>query len=137
MLPGYRHIRLRNMQNQPLELASLFVHTRRQVEHVASDSNQHSPSSSSIMVGVGTGISVSQRQSQQLNSSTADLSGGVLSGPLGSVPKGKHKQFKLTVYGLTGGGGIAGDCEDENDTGVQVKVTQETTVQQVIEQVTI
>lgn len=113
------------MQNQPLELASLFIYTRRQIEHVA-DSNQHSPSTSSLHGGP------SSRQSQQLTTSSgfgaAMSSQADLSGPTGAIPKGKHKQFKLTVYGLNGD-------DDENDNGVQVKVTQETTVQQVIEQV--
>lgn len=70
ILSGYRHIRLRNMQNQALELASLFIYTRRQLEHVA-DSNQHSPSTTSLH-----GAGGQSRQSQQLGgglmSSTAD-----------------------------------------------------------------
>jgi len=49
----------------------------------------------------------------------------------GGVARGqaKHKQFKLTVYGG------ASDEEGKESGGVQVKVTQDTTVLQVIEQV--
>ena len=60
----------------------------------------------------------------------ASSSGNVvgLGGDFGKA-QAKHKQFKLAVYGLNG--------EDEygEGAGIQVKVTQDTTVQQVIEQV--
>lgn len=49
-------------------------------------------------------------------------------GDLGKF-QAKHKQFKLTVYGVNS------DDESKDGPGVQVKVTQDTTVQQVIEQV--
>lgn len=117
MLPGYRHLRLRNMQNHPLELASLFIHMRHQIEHVADQmllSNQKTQQQQQPSLQSG------------LFSSTSDLNANSV---IGAGPKGgKHKHFKLTVYGLSGD-------DEENDNGVQVKVTQETTVQQVIEQV--
>lgn len=41
----------------------------------------------------------------------------------------KHKYFKVIIYGLSGGE------NDENDSGTVIKVTQDTTVIQAIEQV--
>jgi hypothetical protein len=109
MRQGYHHVRLRNMQNESLELASLFVCTRQQVEHVEQQSLL--------------------KQSNQVNSGLYSSTNDIISANnQSSMSKAKHKQFKLTVFGLNG------DDED-NDSGVQVKVTQETTVQQVIEQV--
>ena len=74
---------------------------------------------------------------QNIPSSIVNISGlhsssttSIINNESGALAKAKHKQFKLTVYGLNGGD------EEERDAGVQVKVTQETTVQQVIEQVT-
>lgn len=102
---GYRHLRLRNTQNQTLELSSLFLYTRQQVEHVEQRLQCNNLTSSAIFT------------------SSNDIS----SKDLSSSAKAKHKQFKLVIYGLNGD-------DEENDTGVQVKVTQETTIQQVIEQ---
>jgi hypothetical protein len=105
---GYRHIRLRNSQNQTLELASLFIHTRQQYEHV-----MHTPAS--------------LRHMNSNNQSSSDLA-TTSSNPSSKV-QAKHKQFKVTIYN----GSM--NHEEENDNGIQVKVTQDTTVQQVIEQV--
>ena len=44
-------------------------------------------------------------------------------------PLMKHKQFKVTIYG------ISSSDEDEIDAGIMVKVTQDTTVLQAIEEV--
>ena len=32
LLPGYRHVRLRNASNQPLELATLFIYSKHEEE---------------------------------------------------------------------------------------------------------
>ena len=42
----------------------------------------------------------------------------------------KHKQFKVTIYGIS-----SSDEDCDTDFGVTVKVTQDTTVLQVIEEV--
>ena len=103
---------MRNQQNQPLELSSIFLHSKQQLEYVV-----NTPTSllniSGVNLGPSNGLS-SLLNNSELNKSQA-----------------KHKQFKLTVYG-------AGNNDDElkDQVGVQVKVTQETTVLQVIEQVT-
>ncbi|CAF0890793.1 unnamed protein product [Brachionus calyciflorus] len=104
---GYRHLKLRNSQNQPLELSSLFLYSRKVIEHVDKQSK----------------LSTHLNSSGAIFSSTNDITS---SNTFLSSSKTKHKQFKLTIYGLNG--------SDEEDSGVQVKVTQETTVQQVIEQ---
>lgn len=102
---GYRHLRMRTAQNQPLELSSLFVHTRQSVEHASTAANAQlgSPNNNSIGIGLSA--------FNELKAPT------------------KHKQFKLNIYG------IIGDGDEEKDNGVQIKVTQETTVQQAIEMV--
>lgn len=104
---GYRHLRLRNTQNQPLELSSLFLFSKQQVEFIPSSNSNNG------------------------SNSLTNLTSSNTIGPLASnseSSKAKHKQFKVTVYGLN-------SDEEEKDTGVLVKVTQDTTVQQVIEQV--
>lgn len=65
------------------------------------------------------------------SASSIGLTSNVVNGGIGDLGKlqAKHKQFKLTVYGLNS------DDEFKDGPGVQVKVTQDTTVQQVIEQV--
>ncbi len=119
---GFRHLRLRNNQNQNLELSTLFLYSRQQVEHV--QQTQSNLSSSGIY------------------SSSTDIPSNF--GPLftgASSSKAKHKQFKLTIYGLNGDDDDINDASYSNisasalGSGVQVKVTQETTVYQVIEQV--
>ncbi len=107
---GYRHVRLRNSQNQTLELASLFIQTHQQYEHV-----MHTPSS--------------LRHMNSGNQSSNDLAAA--SSNQYSKVQTKHKQFKVTIYS----GNSINHEEEENDSGIQVKVTQDTTVQQVIEQV--
>jgi Ca2+-dependent lipid-binding protein len=136
LLRGYRHLRLRNNQNQLLELSTLFMHTRQQVEHVQQVAAAQSNLSSSGVYSSSTDITST--------GGFGPLFGGAAGGA--ASHKIKHKQFKLTVYGLSGAGAAAlVDDEEVCDTsysnlsalgsGVQVKVTQETTVYQVIEQV--
>lgn len=117
---GFRHLRLRNGQNQPLELSTLFLYTKQTVEQTAPPAN----------FGSGAAFSSS-------NDITSNLFG------TGSGSKVKHKQFKLTIYGLNPEDEEMVDLSNSNidasvmGNGVQVKVTQETTVQQVIEQVSL
>ena len=63
------------------------------------------------------------------NQSTSDLAAS--SSNQSSKVQTKHKQFKVTIYN----GNSINHEEEETDNGIQVKVTQDTTVQQVIEQV--
>jgi phosphatidylinositol phospholipase C, epsilon len=106
---GYRHIKLRNAQNQTIELSSLFVHTKQHFEHVQQQ--------------MGANLA----NSTNLNASKSDL----LLVSNASMPsiQAKHKQFKLTIYGVNG------DTDESSDGSMQVNVTQETNIQQVIEQV--
>lgn len=106
--PGYRHLRLRNTQNQPLELPTLFLYSKQQVEYIPSNAVNSNQNGSSSLINI-------QSNTGQVSTS-------------GESSKAKHKQFKVTVYGLD---------EEDKENGVQVKVTQDTTVQQVIEQVTL
>ena len=53
----------------------------------------------------------------------------------GNSSKQKHKQFKLTVYSALNGDDDNRSLSNQDEIGIQVKVTQETTVQQVIDQV--
>jgi len=115
---GYRHLRLRNTQNQPLELSTLFVYSKQQVEYISNTNG-------SINGGLN---SVSNTVSSSGGGGAGV--GGTGSGMFVNEPfsKAKHKQFKVTVHGLN-------TDEEEKDTGILIKVTQDTTVQQVIEQV--
>lgn len=102
---GYRHVKLRNPQNQALELSTIFIHSKQQLEYV-----QNTPTSVLNLSGINS--------SSTIGLTNLDF----------SKAQAKHKQFKLTVYGVN-------SDEEYKDSGVQVKVTQDTTVQQVIEQV--
>ncbi len=109
---GYRHLRLRNTQNQPLELSSLFLFSKQQVEFI--------PSSHAATANCNNG-------SNSLNNLTSNIGSSVPVTGMNEALKTKHKQFKVAVYGL--------NAPEEEDHAIQVKVTQDTTVQQVIEQV--
>ena len=108
---GYRHLKLRNTQNQTIELSSLFFYSRQQFEHVQ----------------------LNLQSNSNLNASKSDLTTLANSSNLSEITlphmQAKHKQFKMTVYG------VLGDTDESTDNGLQVNVTQETNVQQVIEQV--
>ena len=65
--------------------------------------------------------------STSLNNLTSNIGANVSASGMNEAFKTKHKQFKVTVYGL--------NAPEEDDHAIQVKVTQDTTVQQVIEQV--
>ena len=121
---GYRHLRMRNNQNQPLELSTLFIYSKQHVEQVQNNNSSSGVYSSSTDIASNFGLATG---------------GGAISS---AWPKVKHKQFKLTVYGLNGDEDDLNDLSNSNlkacvvsGNGVQVKVTQDTTVQQVIEQV--
>jgi hypothetical protein len=114
-------VRLRNPQNQPLELASLFVYTKQQVERVP----PQAPSMLTGAAGAGGGASLTATAI----SNSGSGGGGGLSATasfLDLKQHGKHKQFKLTIYGLNG--------EDDESGGVTIMATQETTALQAIEQ---
>lgn len=92
-------MKLRNLQNVPLEISSLFVYTEQKLEHA-----------------LNTALTSS--------STTATSTSGAESYV-------KHKQFKVTIYGIS----VSGSDEDDNECGITVKVTQDTTVLQAIEEV--
>ncbi|RNA40636.1 1-phosphatidylinositol 4-5-bisphosphate phosphodiesterase epsilon-1-like isoform X1 [Brachionus plicatilis] len=104
---GYRHLKLRNTQNQPLEMSTLFIHSRQKIENIDKVNKLQTDLNSSCAL---------LPSSNEINSSSLLL----------ASTKSKHKQFKLLIYGL--------NKLDEDDSGIAVKVTQDTTVFQVIEQ---
>jgi len=122
---GFRHVRLRNLQNQALELSTLFVYSKQQLDHMHNSPTSMNTFTYNTVNNSGTPNGLNG------NTSIGDFS---LLG--GNSSKQKHKQFKLTIYS-----GLNGDEDDrslsnQDEIGIQVKVTQETTVQQVIDQVT-
>ena len=84
----------------PLEISSLFLYTEQKLEHAQ---NSALTSSSITTTSVGD---------------------------IYIKPQMKHKQFKVTIYGIS-----SSDEDCDSDFGVIVKVTQDTTVLQVIEEV--
>lgn len=101
---GYRHLKLRNNQNQPLEMSSLFVFSRQKIEHFEKISLQTNSNSSFSFFP----------STNEINSPSLFL----------NSLKSKPRQTKLLIYGLK---------DDYADFGIQVKVNQDTTVFQVIE----
>lgn len=95
---GYHHLKLRNGQNVPLEMASLFVCTKLKQEHVQP-----------LMAHTSSAMSVNQ---MAIGEEQAQM---------------KHKLFKVIIYGLSG--------DNDDDCGSVIKVAQDTTVIQAIEQV--
>lgn len=100
---GYRHLKLRNNQNQPMEISSLFIFSRRKIENFEKVISLQTNSNSSFPFFPST---------NEINSPS-------------SLIKSKPKQSKILIYGLKG---------LDDDFGIQVKVSQDTTVFQVIEQ---
>jgi hypothetical protein len=99
--PGYHHLKLRNSQNVPLEMASLFMCAKLKQEHVQ-PLMPHTNSSMNFQQSAATLIGEEQAQM-------------------------KHKLFKVIIYGLSG--------DNDEDSGTVIKVSQDTTVIQAIEQV--
>lgn len=104
---GYRHIKLRNNQNQPLEISSIFVYSRKKLENIDKINR--------LQTNLISNFTLFQ-SSNEINSSSL----------LSASSKSKQKLFKFLIYGLNG--------VNDDDSGIQVKVNQDTTVFQVIEQ---
>ncbi|CAM1326028.1 PLCE1 (predicted) [Pycnogonum litorale] len=109
--PGYRHVRLRNLQNQPLELSSLFIFSHSEEEGLdMTDKNDDGLEDNMVIL-------------DQINCNvTDDKLGGNESFSLSSVPL-KRRMFFLVVHGVT---------QDEQST--ILKITQESTTREVIKQ---
>jgi phosphatidylinositol phospholipase C, epsilon len=116
---GYRHIRMRSIQNQPLDIASIFIFSRQQTEFLSPN-----------LISISPGGHNSGRGSM---SNVVTSGGGAPNSPsLIDAPRilPKHKHFMVNIYGLSS---PTDDESDRDNNGIQVKVTQETTVQQAIE----
>jgi hypothetical protein len=114
---GYRHVRLRNAQNQPLDLTTLFVCTRQQVERVVVEQSGATTTGAATTTATG-GLTATGSAGPSPAASILDLK-----------QQQKHKQFKVTIYY-----GPNGDDDDDECGAVTIKATQETTAQQAIEQ---
>lgn len=78
--PGYRHVRLRNNQNQPLYLSTLFIYSRTEEESLDYSASENSFPKEGI-------------------SSTMEAS-GTLGKPDARCPGVKRRMFFLMVYGV-------------------------------------
>ncbi len=112
---GFRHIKMRNQHNLVSDMSSIFVYSKQQNEHFASSAQ-------------------SQVHTLNANPTASNTTLNVIGNEFNmfAKPQTKHKQFKVTIYGLSSSDD---DLDNDNNSGVTVKVTQDTTVLQVIEQV--
>jgi hypothetical protein len=109
---------MRNPHNIVSDISSIFVYSKQQIEKYTSSSISPNQAFSSNPTASNTTLNVI---TSELNAFTK--------------PQTKHKQFKVTIYGLASSDDDFDDTD--NNSGVTVKVTQDTTVLQVIEQVRI
>ena len=122
---GYRHVRLRTTLNQTLDMASLFVHSKQRVERVSSQLNANANNSAS-----NGNIAANAGHANMFGLETAKGGAGATISP-------RHKQFKTTIFSENDAAaerpGASGAAN--RSVPLQVSVTQETTVQQLIDQV--
>jgi len=85
--PGYRHIRLRSPQNQPLQLSTLFVYSRTEEESMDTLENGEVPSHSSGSISVPEKTRKEKEQAELIESVTVPL---------------KRRMFFLMVIFLNG-----------------------------------
>ncbi len=145
-------MRMRNLQNQPLELSTLFLYSKQQVEHVQMYQQQQQQQGCQNLNMSSSGFySSSADLTQASNNPNVTTNAPLILFTTGSSSsKIKHKQFKLNVYGINeirdnvnehefnnnmNNKSNTTDSKTNNTNSIQVKVTQETTVQQVIEQI--
>ncbi|XP_046989883.1 1-phosphatidylinositol 4,5-bisphosphate phosphodiesterase epsilon-1-like [Schistocerca americana] len=130
--PGYRHVRLRSPQNQPLQLATLFVYSRAEEESLDYDGVSvengdalHAGRAPVAAAGVSAGAAsaAGARAARHSRELAADAAAAVKkdhAAAIGSVPL-KRRMFFLMVYGV---------MPDEPYT--ILKITQESTTQEVV-----
>ncbi|XP_065340527.1 uncharacterized protein LOC135939859 isoform X4 [Cloeon dipterum] len=106
--PGYRHVRLRSPQNQPLQLSTLFVYSRTEEESLDSMENSEIQTHLSGSTSVTEKARKEKEQAELIESVTVPL---------------KRRMFFLMVFGV---------IPDEPYT--ILKITQESTTQEVIVQ---
>ncbi|XP_059477759.1 uncharacterized protein LOC132198045 isoform X2 [Neocloeon triangulifer] len=106
--PGYRHVRLRSPQNQPMQLSTLFVYSRTEEESLDTLENNEVPTHLSGSTSVPEKARKEKEQAELIESVTVPL---------------KRRMFFLMVFGV---------IPDEPYT--ILKITQESTTQEVIVQ---
>ncbi|XP_071091113.1 1-phosphatidylinositol 4,5-bisphosphate phosphodiesterase epsilon-1-like [Haliotis cracherodii] len=111
--PGYRHVRLRNPSNQPLELATLFIYSKHE-EELLEPCNSLDISHAS---GPGRRMSLFAKVKELSEVARADQAAN----PVGT--RLRRRMFFISVFGVT--------APDEY---VILKVTQDTTVYDAITQ---
>jgi len=66
--PGYRHIRLRSPQNQPLQLSTLFVYSRIEEESLDSVGCGETPSGSMSSISISEKLRLEKEQTELIES---------------------------------------------------------------------
>lgn len=66
--PGYRHVRLRSPQNQPLQLSTLFVYTLIEEESLDTSERKETPSGSMSSISMSEKLRLEKEQSELLES---------------------------------------------------------------------
>ena len=128
--PGYRHVRLRSPTNQPLSMASLFVYSRVEEESVERSSDDvdgfcgvhdevKPKSSANLSSTTGVASSATSRSFDNVSTTKSVTSTSLIGA---NIPL-KRRMFFLMVYGV---------IIDEPYT--ILKITQESTTQEVIAQ---
>lgn len=118
--PGYRHVRLRSAQNQPLQLSTLFVYSRTEEESL--DYNGLSLENGDAVQAnkSGAGVTGTNRIARHSRELAPDAVVSKDQPTVGAVPL-KRRMFFLMVYGVV---------PDEPYT--ILKITQESTTQEVV-----
>ncbi len=145
--PGYRHVRLNNMQNQPLPLSSLFIHTRFEEEgldvvhsplHDPTSLAQQSVENCAALLRTSGSFSNTLKDEPELESPTGMKSSPVQDEKAGEAPV-KRRMFFLIVYGVQNVGagpqnstGATAGIQREEEPYVILKVTQDCTTETVI-----
>ncbi|XP_067003645.2 1-phosphatidylinositol 4,5-bisphosphate phosphodiesterase epsilon-1 isoform X2 [Anabrus simplex] len=121
--PGYRHVRLRSPQNQPLQLSTLFVYSRTEEESL--DYGESSLENGDVQTSKGSvsGPSASRvaRHSREMTADVMTVKKDLVGVPgVGAVPV-KRRMFFLMVYGVV-----------PEEPYTILKITQESTTQEVV-----
>lgn len=112
--PGYRHLRLRSLGNLPLELATLFIYSKTE-EDVLEGRSSIDISQSTAATGKRMPLFTKVKELSEATKEMRDVPSSGL--------RLKRRLFFISVFGLTG-----------PDEYIIVKVTQESTVYDVIAQ---
>ncbi|CAH1784523.1 unnamed protein product, partial [Owenia fusiformis] len=119
--PGYRHVRLRTMANQPLELSTLFIYSRHEEEVIGGtvsenphDEQMKKKKSMFNMIKSMGEIGKSEiKEKEQVGGTTTNI----------QTVKPKRRMFFISVFGVT-----------SSDEYMILRVTQDTSTQQAIKQ---